>query len=137
MKFEEGIKEMLKGNKITTISMAKNVYLFIKNNKIMHRGACQSEEDYTEIYCSYLQDILVGCYKDEEWKVVEEKKTLSDKIVWFNQDTAEPSPRGFYLKDVKQFIKDIIDFIEGESFAPPNKEGRSNKIKELAGDRLV
>lgn len=131
MKFNEARYDMLKGKKITTDGMGKDVYLFIKNDRIMHRAAGESEEYSSEISNSYIQSILVGDYKDDEWEIVEEKKTLSDKEFPYCHSCRK---NAIETEDVKESLKEFFDKLTERKHREPIPY---DLAKEIFGERLI
>jgi len=65
-------------------------------------------------------------FEATDWEIVEEKKTLSDKFL-------EDDDRLVWVKDVKQFVKDLKYFME----VPRSQKDYEEHIDKLAGERLI
>ena len=124
MNFMEAVKAMKEGKKVTRPCWGGYIYM---NNKrrVYHRDG-------------EMRNIAINDFEATDWKIVEETKTLSDKVIY--PPISECDDRIFLDEDeVEQFIKDIkedIKQIEGGR-NHINKYLAFEVINKRAGERLI
>lgn len=143
MDFMEAVKAMKEGKKV---KRKPNQWFCIKDDEIYYQTGEKTSMSLEAIEAT-------------DWEIIEEKKTLSDKMHNIELRATGASFDGektvgmhsltnwIDSADVKQFIKDVIDYLDGEltmrvGGSPQEHTERDliNRIKqragELAGDRL-
>lgn len=133
MNFLEAVKAMKEGKKVKRKSWGNDSdYFTIENGMFCQHG---TEKDYsnTNTIALYLE-----AFEATDWEIVEEKKTLSDKIGYlhdsenafcYNKDGAF-----IQVKDVKEALKKLSIYIEK---CNDNEEAVDMVIvREIFGDLL-
>jgi len=129
------IEELIKGKKVKTDAMHKNVYFFMNDGMLLHRGEYQSEE--TATYAN-LSD---GFFSDTTWHLHEEHFNLSKKAIIDVSINGEEVPCVYPEKDIKEFITILKSAIQSEidqgSCSVSNIMRRvDTRIDELSGERF-
>lgn len=118
MNFTDAVKEMKKGKKVRR--KGNDYFCYLTEDDIVTTS--NTTKDMPFPYIS------VETIESTDWEVVEEKQpTLSDKIIPLNKYSYTKGQ--LYVEDVQEFIKEIMNL---QPTLPA-----LNKIKELAGERLV
>lgn len=110
-------KKLLEGKKIRRERWKQGHYWKLKDGEIVDSSGCVVND----------------------FEIVEEKKTLSDKIIDTSQSASISDTEKFHrlkAEDVKESIKEFIDFIETMTLGGWNKTVR-DKAKEIFGERLI
>ena len=114
---------------------------FLEAVKVMKEGKKVKRQDFNPIYLDEDGCIVVECgrpphpklskdldtFEATDWEIVEEKKTLSDKIVGDD----------FSINDVKEAIKEFIEAIRYMGGDSNSEDDFKQKAKEIFGTRLV
>jgi len=123
--FIQAIKWLKDGKKVKKNGMSKNVYLFMKDDAIKHRGFFEEESNADNF--SFYDDLIEG----NDWEIYEEIKTLSDTIQPYNFiDYSEPNvvtvPE---LKNsIQQLIKDYRTNTNGDFI---------KALRDIFGEKLL
>jgi len=136
MNFLEAVKAMKEGKKVRRGGWNKDNYLYLETGEIIKDDS------------GYLK--LPENFEATDWEIVEEKKTLSDKIFEVKNQwdcikdlSAYDSKDYLPLKDVKEAIKEFIDWlfeVEKENVGKSVEEAEEtvrDKAKEIFGERLI
>jgi hypothetical protein len=127
MNFIEAVKEMKNGEKVTIPRMAWYAKLEDANNVVFR--------NHLEDKKSQIQNINTEDMEATNWEIVEEpKKTLSDKRDKNIYDGMNSSYT-YRQEDVKQALKEFIEWCVEHRFQKPMLF--TPKAKEIFGERLV
>lgn len=122
MNFIEAVKAMREGGKVTR-GLTRDYpgeYYHIMSGQIHYSDG------------SLLTNTqVISLMEDNDWEVVEDKRTLSDKS--FTAYTKPDTTKMYTKKDVKAALKEFID----EICPKFDKWAISEKAKEIFGDELV
>ena len=121
MNFMEAVKAMKEGKKVKRRGLYP-VYLN-NNNFVFHNE--DEERDYT---------IDIGVIEATDWEIVEDKKTLSDKII--SADGLHHEVKVCIAQDVKEAIKEFIEWMNIHRLGI-NPDKYLPKAKEIFGERLL
>jgi len=66
--FEQAIKWLRAGKKVKTKTMLENTYLFIRDNLVLHRGACEEEDDACTLR------LFVDWLKNKSWEIFRDER---------------------------------------------------------------
>ena len=125
MNFIEAIKMVKKGKKVRLPIWGENVYYYLNANNgeisLNDNGNNKTEAkiDIVEIECN-------------DWQILEENKTLSDKI-------GDESPGCLTAEEVKEAIKEFVERVYTEVDVTENKKLSDfwDIAKEIFGRRLI
>ena len=130
---------------------------FIEAVKAMKEGKKVKRKDYTwccrrvknyRMVLEYIdenkgtprQNLDIDDFEATDWEIVEEKKTLSDKIVPREHDTNNyVTPEHLKPEDAKESIKEFIDSKWIKDFIGDGNKYfiLRQKVKEIFGERLI
>lgn len=121
MNFIEAVQAMKKGKKVRLKGWCSEGYVVIEEGEFVYKD------------CNCDQNVCVSHVERTDWEIVEEKKTLSDKVILGNS----PSDARYNELDVKESLLKIMVWVTTEH--APNKSSQVvlDKVKEICGDRLV
>ena len=125
MNFLEAVKAMKEGKKVRREEWEKSHFLYIRKFKCNH--IIQENGEFREYYLSDIEAT--------DWQIVEEKKTLSDKLSIVDQFGTVPSINHYNEKDVKEAIKEFIKRCQYDDKI--KILGLDQVAKEIFGERLV
>ncbi|KKN44332.1 hypothetical protein LCGC14_0694340 [marine sediment metagenome] len=120
-----------------------SLILFGNRNRIYYRDWDLDQRREDAIKLNQRPDILADGWWKENWELFEEEKkqTLSDKWIRANEDEVCGDMNKFYLRDVKQFIKDIKEDIKKLGVESSIEQEFNRELFEVidkrAGKRLI
>ena len=119
MKYETVVEEMIEGKKAKLPEWTGYLYMDNKG-RILHK-------------CGKI-NIPARDYLRMDWEIVEEKKSLSDKII--TADGLHHEVKVCIEEDVKEKLKEFLDYFN-KLYPTGNVENIKQKAKELFGERLI
>jgi len=121
MKWKEAEQFLIRGKRIRRPTFSNENYWYLENNIIMNGST--KDKAY----------INIKVLNADDWYVVEDKKTLSDKR-YFSDDMSDLG-RAYYEEDVKEYIDNFIIKLRIHTSADPYDIDKY--AEETFGKRLL
>ena len=127
LSFMEAVEAMKKGEKVRREDWDYNMSMYFVNKEIYFNPNAQGK------------NLMVEEIEADDWEIVEEKKTLSDKIIL----RSIPAIETLTGEEVKEALKEFIQWIHERLPSHDHHRGLFNtddldkKAKEIFGEKLV